>query len=84
MFISHKHEAIDQGRRRLLVSAAQAVAVAGAVTLLPPDFAHASENAEIRPFRVNVSQDSLIDLRRRINATRWPSRETVDDNSQGI
>src|SRR5437867_3427912 len=37
----------------------------------------------IRPFRVNVPQAALNDLRRRIAATRWPDKETVSDQSQG-
>jgi pimeloyl-ACP methyl ester carboxylesterase len=39
---------------------------------------------EIRPFRVDLSQKDLDDLRRRIGATRWPSKELVDDRSQGV
>jgi pimeloyl-ACP methyl ester carboxylesterase len=39
---------------------------------------------EIRPFSVNVPQDAIDDLRRRIAATRWPTRELVDDRSQGV
>jgi len=39
---------------------------------------------EIRPFTVEVPQVELEDLRRRIAATRWPERETVDDQSQGV
>ena len=38
----------------------------------------------IRPFTVNVPQSALDDLRRRIAATRWPDRETVADQSQGV
>jgi Epoxide hydrolase N terminus len=38
----------------------------------------------IRPFRVDVPEEDLTDLRRRIAATRWPERETVDDDSQGV
>ena len=38
----------------------------------------------IRPFQVDVPQESVDDLRRRIEATRWPSKELVDDPSQGI
>ena len=38
----------------------------------------------IRPFQVNVSETELSDLGRRINATRWPERETVTDASQGV
>lgn len=38
----------------------------------------------IRPFRIDVPQDAIDDMRRRISATRWPDRETVDDRSQGV
>ena len=38
----------------------------------------------IRPFRVEFSQEALLELRRRINATNWPERETVADQSQGV
>src|SRR5918997_430705 len=40
--------------------------------------------AGIRPFHVDVSEEALTDLRRRIAATRWPSRELVEDRSQGV
>ena len=39
---------------------------------------------EIRPFRFEVPQQEIDELRRRIAATRWPSRELVDDRSQGV
>ena len=38
----------------------------------------------IRPFHVNVPEAELTELRRRINATKWPERETVTDASQGV
>ena len=38
----------------------------------------------IRPFRVNVPDAELTELRKRINATRWPERETVADTTQGV
>ena len=38
----------------------------------------------IRPFHVEVSEERIDDLRRRIAATRWPSKELVDDRSQGV
>jgi pimeloyl-ACP methyl ester carboxylesterase len=41
-------------------------------------------NTDVRPFRVDVPQEALADLRRRIASTRWPSRELVDDRSQGV
>jgi pimeloyl-ACP methyl ester carboxylesterase len=40
--------------------------------------------SEIRPFHVEVPEEELAELRRRILATRWPERETVDDSSQGV
>ena len=38
----------------------------------------------IRPFTVDFPEDTLADLRRRVAATRWPTRELVDDRSQGV
>jgi pimeloyl-ACP methyl ester carboxylesterase len=43
----------------------------------------AEENA-IRPFQAGFPDAELTDLRRRVNATRWPERETVADDSQGV
>src|SRR5438309_1733994 len=43
----------------------------------------ASAADAIRPFKVNVPERALLDLRERIAATRWPDRETVADQSQG-
>ncbi|MFM0335945.1 epoxide hydrolase family protein [Paraburkholderia fungorum] len=42
------------------------------------------DNAAIRPLRVHVPESKLVELRRRIKATRWPERETVTDDSQGV
>ena len=42
------------------------------------------ESTEVRPFRVDVPQEAIDDLRRRIEATRWPSKELVEDRSQGV
>ena len=44
----------------------------------------ASDNNAIRPFHVNVPEAELTELRRRINATKFPERETVTDASQGV
>ena len=38
----------------------------------------------IRPFTIGFPQEAVDDMRRRIAATRWPERETVDDDSQGV
>jgi pimeloyl-ACP methyl ester carboxylesterase len=48
-----------------------------------PATGQAAEDRSIRPFKVQVPQAALDDLRRRIAATRWPDKETVDDASQG-
>ena len=44
----------------------------------------AADDATIRPFRVDLPDQALDDLRRRIAAARWPSRELVADRSQGV
>ena len=43
-----------------------------------------SSETEIRPFRVDMPDEAIADLRRRIAATRWPSKELVADRSQGV
>jgi pimeloyl-ACP methyl ester carboxylesterase len=45
---------------------------------------HQAAATAIRPFRVSVADEDLVELRRRIDATRWPEPETVDDDSQGV
>jgi len=44
----------------------------------------AIDKTAIRPFRVEFSEAELNDLRNRIKATRWPERETVNDDTQGV
>jgi pimeloyl-ACP methyl ester carboxylesterase len=43
-----------------------------------------AEDTTIRPFEVGFPEAELTELRRRVNATRWPERETVTDDSQGV
>jgi pimeloyl-ACP methyl ester carboxylesterase len=43
-----------------------------------------TDTSEIRPFQVEVQQAALDDLRQRLAAARWPSKELVDDRSQGV
>src|SRR5262245_65929592 len=59
-----------------------AVLAFGLGLLSSPNYA-AAQDQSIRPFKVQVPQAALDDLRRRINATRWPDKETVADRSQG-
>src|SRR5919112_1157734 len=42
------------------------------------------EGTAVRPFHFDVPEEDLDDLRRRITATRWPEKETVADESQGV
>jgi Epoxide hydrolase N terminus len=58
-----------------------ASAAGGAAGLLRSS---ATDPNAIRPFRFSASQEALDDLRRRIDATKWPERETVTDASQGV
>jgi pimeloyl-ACP methyl ester carboxylesterase len=77
-------EAINHDRRRLFGTAAMGIAVAGAASLLPAYPASAADGDAIRPFHISFPEEALVDLRRRIAATRWPERETVTDPSQGV
>jgi hypothetical protein len=43
-----------------------------------------TDQTAVRPFRVNVADADVTDLRRRITVTKWPERETVADDSQGV
>ncbi len=44
----------------------------------------ASTQFAIRPFRIDIPEEAIVDLRRRITATVWPDKETVADASQGV
>ena len=68
------------GRREFLASAA----AVGASALFATSARAAAEDGSIRPFHINIPENQLVDLRRRVLATRWPERETVTDRSQGV
>jgi pimeloyl-ACP methyl ester carboxylesterase len=74
-------------RRRVLAATAAAGALATSSSTSIFGSAQAEEAARddvIHPFRIDVPGAELTELRRRINATRWPERETVTDESQGV
>ncbi|WP_414217653.1 epoxide hydrolase family protein [Cupriavidus necator] len=78
----------DLSRRTLLLGG---VATAALSMLYPPLTSAAQAESErtvasgaIRPFRAHVPQAALVDLRRRLAATRWPDQETIGDRSQGV
>ena len=50
---------------------------------IPAEPGTAAKGTTIRPFRVEIPEDEVAELRRRVAATRWPDRETVTDRSQG-
>jgi len=80
-------------RRNFLAASAAAgaglalAAAAGAATATPgaaPGAAAGDADGAVRPFHVHVPEEALVELRRRIAATQWPERETVNDASQGV
>jgi pimeloyl-ACP methyl ester carboxylesterase len=61
-----------------------AMATTSSVTLSSTPAAAENNDTAIRPFRVNIPEKELVELRKRIAATRWPSKELVEDRSQGV
>ena len=71
---------MEPDRREVLVASA-----AGVASSLVPTRAHAAAASDaIRQFNIDVPEAELTELRRRISETRWPERETVMDESQGV
>lgn len=65
--------------RRIFLAA---TAAAGAATVVPaPLFAGVPD---VRPFQIDVPDEAIVDLKRRVGATKWPSKELVKDASQGV
>src|SRR5438094_2344978 len=72
--------ATSSTRRNILAVSA----TAGVLSILPAYFVLAADDNTVRSFKINVPEEQVVDLRRRIAATRWPNRETVADQSQGV
>jgi pimeloyl-ACP methyl ester carboxylesterase len=68
----------------LVLLAAPCYAQGGPVVTTEADTVRHTATDTIRTFKVHISGESLADLRRRIAATRWPEKETVADQSQGV
>jgi pimeloyl-ACP methyl ester carboxylesterase len=77
-------EDIDQRRRRFVGATAGGIAAAAGAFGTSPEPAAAATDGAIRPFLIDVPESELAELRRRISATKWPERETVADDSQGV
>ncbi|MEP9373547.1 epoxide hydrolase family protein [Mesorhizobium sp. KR1-2] len=67
-------------RREVLATAA----AIGAASVLPGQAAAAADNNVVRPFQISFPDEDLADLRRRVQATKWPDREQVADTTQGV
>jgi pimeloyl-ACP methyl ester carboxylesterase len=78
----------DPSRRDILLTGGSLLAMSaigtGAASLVSVSTAQAAANEEIRPFNVHFSDEQLADLRKRVAATKWPSKEIVKDASQGV
>jgi hypothetical protein len=70
--------------RRVLLAAAAAVGASSALQSVARASSDYFAADAIRPFRIEISEDALADLRSRIARTSWPERETVADQSQGV
>ena len=67
-------------RRSILVAST----VAAAASLTPGALRASQADDAIRPFKIKVPDEALVDLRRRVRATQWPEQETVPDATQGV
>ncbi len=76
----------EPNRRTILAATAAAGTLGLAASVAPSAAAPATAGGTdaIRPLRINFPEEALVDLRRRINATKWPEREQVSDASQGV
>src|SRR3954471_14849428 len=70
----------DQSNRREFL----ATAAAGVVTLAAANAAAQTSAPAIRPFKVNVPQAAIVDLKQRLRNTHWTEAETVSDSAQGV
>ena len=70
--------------RTIFTGAMAFTSVAGGAQSGPAVVASAAVNDDIRPFHVQIPEEQLADLRRRILATKWPEQEPVNDGSQGV
>src|ERR1043166_9384 len=61
-----------------------AMATLSSVTVSSTPAAAENNDKAIRPFRVNIPEKDLVELRRRVATARFPSKELVEDRSQGV
>ena len=68
----------------LIVFAAAITLVVAVQTSAAAAATAAQDSTAIRPFNISIPEEALTDLRQRIKAARWPDKETVSDQSQGV
>ncbi|HWJ69568.1 MAG TPA: epoxide hydrolase [Sphingobium sp.] len=71
---------LSTSRRRFLAASA----AAGAIGLMPTPLLAQAGSGSVRPFKINIPDQVIADLRRRLASVRWPARENVPDDSQGV
>jgi hypothetical protein len=76
-------EEINHDRRRFVETVAMGVAAIGTAGL-PKQAAAAMSVGTTKPFSVGFPEEQVVDLRGRIAATRWPDKEQVTDETQGV
>ncbi len=69
---------------KLAVAAPAALAIASSADAKTAPFSLPPANDGLTPFKVSIPQAAIDDLKRRLGATRWPEKETVEDWSQGV
>ncbi len=67
-------------RRQFLAASA----AAGAVGLIPAALRAQVSGGAVRPFKIHIAEGAITDLKRRLSTARWPGKETVADDSQGV
>ena len=67
----------------LITRSVEAQTMTTSISSVPTKARSVTTDSSVRPFRINIPQQALMDLKRRVNATRWPDKETVPDRSQG-
>lgn len=70
--------------KQLVLATAIATFVAPALAESTSENRRTVEDSVVRPFRVSFPKEALTDLRRRLAATQWPEKETVNDAAQGV
>src|SRR5215475_1130432 len=71
-------------RRSFLAASAAAAGAFGLAQVVGARDAQAAPSADVRPFHIDIPDEAIADLRRRVAATRWPERELVPDATQGV